>query len=356
VKLSLNKENIARIDKSNLLEILLDFPQQLQHALEIGAEALLLFSRQGFNKIVFIGLGGSAIGADLVRSYLYFDAKVPISVIREYELPGYVDSSTLVFAVSYSGNTEETLNTYKEAKKKLARIVVISSGGKLKEAAEKDKISFIEIPCGLPPRCALGYLSVIPLCVLSKLGLICDARKQIQQAIGVLQELRNNCLSLRVGPKDNLAKQAAAKLYGKFVAVYSSSIHFEACATRLKGQLSENSKALASAAGFPEMNHNEIEGWHNPRKVLKNSVAVILRDNQINPCVQKRMDVTRDIFEEEGISLIEIYSRGESLLARIFSLIYTADFISYYLAILYGQDPTPTQRIDYLKERLARSV
>jgi glucose/mannose-6-phosphate isomerase len=299
-------------------------------------------------------MGGSAIGADLVRSYLYFEAKVPISVIREYELPAYLDSSTLVFALSYSGNTEETISTYQQAMARSAPLVVVSSSGKLKEAALKEGVSFIALPVGLAPRCAVGYFSVIPLCVLFKLGLAPDPQAQLSEAVGVLEGLRDNCLCPKVGSKDNLARSAAERLYGKFAAIYSSSIHFDACATRFKGQLSENAKALALAAGFPEMNHNEIEGWHHPQRALRHFIAVILKDNRIDPRVQTRMEITRDMLKEEGIEVMEIYSRGQGLLTRMFSLLYIADFISYYLAILYGQDPLPTEKITYLKEQLGK--
>lgn len=355
MKQSLSRQNLKKLDKSNMLDLLLDFPQQCKLAVSIAEDAKILFEKRDFNKIVFAGMGGSAIGADLVRSYLYSEAKIPILVFREYTLPFYVDNSTLVFISSYSGNTEETLSAYQQAKEKDASVIVISSGGLLKEYALKDSITFIEIPKGSPPRCALGYLSIIPLCVLAKLGLIKDVLQPISSMIKLLEELKNKNLNSRIGQKDNIAKSIALKLFNKFAVIYSASLHFDICATRFRSQLAENSKALSSSHFFPEMNHNEIVGWENPGKLFKNFAVVVLRDKDMHARVAKRMDVTCDILSKVGVKSIEIWSRGEDLLSRLFSLIYIGDFVSYYLAILYGIDPTPVDRVTYLKGKLAKS-
>ncbi len=337
-----------------MLGLLLDFPSQCKAAKEIAREARLALEKRDFNKIIFAGLGGSAIGADLVRSYLYFESRLSITVYREYELPASADSSTLVFIASYSGNTEETLSAYEIAKKKGASIIAISSGGKLKEWALKDNITFIEIPQGLPPRCALGYLSIIPLCILARLGLIKDVEPAISQAIRVLEDLKENSLNPKIGQKDNASKALAAKMFNKIPAIYSGSVNFDVTATRLRCQLNENSKALAWSHLFPEMNHNEIVGWQNPKKLFKDLVVIMLRDKGMHARVATRMDITRDILSKEGVSVIELWSRGDELLGRIFSLIYIGDLASYYLALLYGIDPTPVDRVTYLKNQLAK--
>lgn len=350
----LDLKTIKQIDRANMLELLLDFPLQCKAAFDIAGHVKLPFENYKFSKIIFAGLGGSAIGADLVKSYLYFESKIPIIVCRDYELPAYVDSSTLLFICSYSGNTEETLSAYQDALKKGSAIISISSGGTLLEYAKNDKATFIQIPKGLPPRCALGYLSIIPLYMLAKLNLIKDVSKFIQQMIQVLEDLRNRSLRPQIGQKDNIAKYVAGRIFNKFAVIYANAIHFDVCAARLRCQLNENSKTLAASNLFPEMNHNEITGWQNPKKLFKNFVVVMLRDKDAHPRIVKRMDVTGDILKKEGIGVLEIWSRGEDLLSRIFSLIYIGDFISYYLAILYGVDPTPVERITYLKKELAK--
>ncbi|MDD4893721.1 MAG: bifunctional phosphoglucose/phosphomannose isomerase [Candidatus Omnitrophica bacterium] len=355
MKKSLTPASIKKLDKSNMLGLLMDFPLQCKQAYDIAKASRILFDKRDFTKIVFAGLGGSAIGADLARSYLYFECKIPISVCREYELPAYVDSSTLVFISSYSGNTEETLSAYQEARKKGASLVLVSSGGAVKEHAVKEGLTFIEIPQGMPPRCALGYMTIIPLVVLNKLGIAKDITGALNDAIKVLEELKEKNLNPRIGKKDNIAKYIADKLFGKLAVIYSSSIHFDAVITRFKGQLNENAKSLASTHVFPEMNHNEITGWRNPKKLFKDFVVLILKDKGMHPRIMARMKITADILrDDEGVPVLEIWSRGENLLSRMLSLVYIGDFVSFYLAILYGIDPTPVDRVTYLKKRLAQ--
>jgi glucose/mannose-6-phosphate isomerase len=337
-----------------MLGLLLDFPDQCRYASAIAEGAKILFEKRDFKNIVFAGLGGSAIGADLVKSYLYFESKVPIAVAREYELPAYVDTGTLAFISSYSGNTEETLSAYSQAKEKGACIIAFSSGGKLKEYALKDGLTFIEIPQGLPPRAALGYSSIVPLCILARLGFIRNIGTYVNEMIKALEELRDKNLKSNIGSRDNIAKYFAQKLYNKLTFIYSSSVHFDAVATRFRGQLSENSKALALTHVFPEMNHNEIVGWENPKRLFKNFVVIMLRDKYMHPRVAMRMDITKEVIQKEGVSVLEIWSRGRDLLSRMFSLIYIGDFISFYLAILYGIDPTPVDKVSYLKRKLGQ--
>lgn len=355
MKHSLTLKNIKKFDKSGMLDLLLDFPMQCKAALNISENSELLFERNDFKKIVFFGMGGSAIGADLARSYLYFGCRDPFCILREYEVPDYVDNSTLVFISSYSGNTKETLNAYKEAKTKGATLIVVSSGGLLRDYAIADNITFVQIPPKLPPRTAIGYSSIIPLYILSKLGLIKDIKHSVNKAAGLLEELRNKHLNPNVPLKDNIAKSVALKLFNKFTVIYSGSLYFDICATRLRGQLAENAKALSSSNLFPELVHNEVVGWQNPGKIIRNFAVIVFRDKDMHPFVAKSMDLMKEILKkEEGIEITEIWSRGEELLSRIFSLIYIGDFISYYLAILYGVDPTPTEKIAYLKDRLAK--
>lgn len=354
MKKSLSLKNIDSIDKSGMLGLLLDFPLQLEAAVDLARRAKILFEKRDFNKIVFAGVGGSAIGADIVKTYLYSESKLPITVCREYVLPAYVDNSTLVFVSSYSGNTEEIISAYAQGKKNGASLIVISSGGILKRYAQEDSVTFIPLPPGLPPRCALGYSSIIPLCILAKLGLIHDVDTFISQTAQVLKELRDTSLNPRIGQIDNVAKYIAAKLINKMAVIYSSSLHFEAAATRLRGQLNENAKSLALSHVFPEMSHNEISGWQNPKTVLKNVVVLMLRDKAMHLKTNKRMSITKEMLQKEGVKVLEIWSRGQDLLSRIFSLVYIGDFISFYLSILYGIDPAPTEKITYVKEQLAK--
>ena len=348
-------KRIEKCDESGMLELIESFPEQCQDAKRIGDEFELPQGlRRPYKNIVCTGLGGSAIGADLVRSYVAEEAQIPVSVNRNYTLPNFVDEETLVIASSYSGNTEETLSAYREAVSRGSSIIVITSGGKLERSAKKDDIPCLIIPEGFPPRCALGYSFFPLLTVLTKIGIIKDQAVQIDDAIHNLRRLKDSKVGYKIPYRNNPAKKMASEIFGKLPVIYGSSDHIDAVVTRWRGQLAENSKTLSSGHLFPEMNHNEIVGWENPKKVLKECTAIILRDAADHPRISKRMDATRDILKRYSVKVLEVSSSGKELLARIFSLVYMGDFVSFYLAILNGIDPTPVERIAIIKKELAK--
>lgn len=352
---TIDLESIKLLDKSDMLKLLSEFPQQLLDAAKIGSDIKFAGNvKKGFDKIVFSGLGGSAIGADLIRSYTVKECKVPIIVNRDYTLPAFVDNKTLLVISSYSGNTEETLSAYDEGRKRGAIIVAITTNGKLKELAEKDGVPYILIPKGLPPRCALGYSSIPVLILFSKLGIISDKTKDIEEASKTLAEMKDKMLSPYIEDSNNESKRIASELVDKYAILYGANQYTDIVVTRWRGQLAENSKAISSTHVFPEMNHNEIVGWENPKKLMKDLVVVILRGKDDHPRVAKRMDISIDIIKKENVKIIEVFSKGESLLSRIFSLIYIGDFVSFYLAILNDVDPTPVENVMYLKDKLAK--
>jgi glucose/mannose-6-phosphate isomerase len=351
-----NFRGIGKCDKSSMLELIESFPDQCQDAKRIGDGFVL---PEGFGasykNIVCAGLGGSAIGADIARSYAAGEAKIPIFVNRNYSLPNFVDKETLVIASSYSGNTEESLAAYRDARARGAKIIVITSGGKLDKMAEDDGVARINIPGGFPPRAALGYSFFPLLILLVKLGVIKDQEAFIDEAIHNLRKLKNNMIGYKIKRQRNPAKKIANEILNKFIVIYGGQDHIDSVVTRWRGQFAENSKTLASSQIFPEMNHNEIVGWENPKELLKNFAVIILRDSSDNPRTARRMDVTKKILEKDKIQVIEVRSIGKGLLARIFSLIYIGDFVSFYLAILNGIDPTPVERVTYLKKQLAKA-
>jgi len=348
---SLNLKNIKEIDSQKMLQLLMDFPLQCQMALETANQAEI-FHQRSFNKIIFIGMGGSAIAGDLLKSYLYNELNIPVMVFREYHLPEFVDKNTLVFASSYSGNTEETLSCYMEAKKKGASIIGISSGGKLQEEIVKDGNIFIPIPSGFPPRCALGYLSLIPLRILERIGMVKSKSGECSEMISVLNELKDKHLNPHIAKHENPAKYLAFNICNKIPLLYSSSLYFDVVIARFRAQINENAKSLAISNLLPEMNHNEIEGFANIKKFAKHLVAIFLLDMDMHPRVKKRIEITSQIIRDTGVDVFEVSSQGRGLLSRIFSLIYTVDFVSFYLAVLYDTDPTPVKKIAFLKEKL----
>lgn len=346
---------LRRFDRSNMLELLESFPGQCRSAKALGEMAIMPapLKKFPFKNIVCTGLGGSAIGADIARSYLAGIIDLPIIVNRDYLLPAFVGPETLLVVSSYSGNTEETVSAYKDGRKKKVKAVAITSGGEIKKLACFYGDPIVMMPGGFPPRAALGYSFFSLLAVLSKLGITGNLSSGIDMAIASLEKMRSSHIGFSVKSGRNIAKRLAADLAGRLPVVYSAQAHFDAVATRWKGQLAENAKVISLANVFPEMNHNEIMGWENPREVLEKAVAVLLRDGLDHPRVARRMDITKKILIKEGFEVLEVRSHGADLLERIFSLIYIGDFVSYYLAILNREDPTSISRINYLKKELS---
>lgn len=350
-----NPSLIQKYDHSNMMGLIASFPRQCRVAKKIALAFNLPRSyKKRYENIVCTGLGGSAIGADLMRSYILDSAKTPLAVNRGYLLPAFVSSRSLVIVSSYSGDTEETISAYKDARRKGANVVVITSGGILRKMAEADGFPVLAIPGGLPPRAALGYSSITLLTILAKAGIVKDQSSRIGEAIAVMSRLEDEKIGFGVGQKNNIAKIVAASLHNKYPVIYGAQDRIDAVVTRWRGQLAENAKTLASSHFFPEMNHNEIVGWDHPAAILKDCAVVILRDSQDHPRVAKRMDITEKLIRSKCASITEVRSSGKGLLARMFSLVYTGDFVSFYLAMLNKCDPTPVDRIKYLKEQLSR--
>ncbi|NPV27245.1 MAG: bifunctional phosphoglucose/phosphomannose isomerase [Firmicutes bacterium] len=334
-----------------MLEVLWRLPEQCAEAWEIG-QRLSSLPAGNFAQVVVTGLGGSAIGGDLLRVYAADRAQIPVIVNRDYRMPAFVGEQTLVFATSYSGNTEETLSAYDEARARGAKIIVLTTGGKLKEKAERDGVPVMVIPGGISPRAATGYLFIPTVAVMQRLGLLPDATAEITELVQILTVQRES-----LGPDQptagNLAKQLARLFYGRIPVIYGSAGNTETVAMRWKGQINENSKAMAYFNVMPELNHNEIVGTERPQPLLAQVELVYLRDPADHPRVQARYGITTELIGERVGRITEVYAQGDSTLARMYSLIYVGDYTSVYLALLYGIDPSPVKLIDALKRKLA---
>ena len=332
-------------------KLLVEFPEQVKQAVQIGNDAKVSIATSKLSNILLTGLGGSAIGGDLLRSYLADDLKIPFLVNRHYILPEFVDDRTLVIVSSYSGNTEETLAAHVEASKRKAQVFCISSNGETAHLAKRYKQSLITIPKGFPPRAALGFSFFPTLITLSKIGLIPSKDREIKETLALLKKKSKAYSSLG---RDNPALELAKQLYTKLPIIYSSADHVDIVNLRWRGQLAENSKILAFGHVLPEMNHNELVGWKVLRRIMQDMVVVFLRDKADHKRVQLRMAITKEIVDQYAASVVEVHSEGTSLLTRMFSLIYLGDWVSYYLAILNGMDPTPVKIIDDLKNELEK--
>ena len=344
-------EEIRRIDPSEMHKCIMDFPSQAEEAYSIGKSAAVPIRSATLTSVLITGLGGSAIGGDLLRAYMADEIRVPITVNRHYTLPEFVGKKTLVIVSSYSGNTEETISAQKEATRRKAKVLCISTGGAVTEFARKHKQPCIKIPGGLQPRAALGY-SFFPLLVaLSKVGFIRAKDKDIKETLAML---RRRAADLGNPESDsNPALELAKRIQGRLPIIYSSSHQLDAVNLRWRGQIEENAKQLAYGNLFPEMNHNELVGWNMLRDLLSKTFVVFLRDKGEHRRVSVREEITKRIVSEYASGITEVHSDGKSLLTRMFSLIQFGDWVSFYLAILNNQDPTPVKAIDYLKTQLA---
>lgn len=345
---------IAAVDRDNMLALLEEFPRQCQQAVEIGrlAASHLLIKDDDLDNIVILGMGGSGISGDIIRTLLEESLKLPIVVNKNYYLPAFVNKSSLVLAVSYSGDTEETLEAAAEAARRGAQIINLSSGGKLAEFARERELPFIEIPGGLQPRSAIGYLSLPIITVLNHLGLTPDFEADVDELLRLLDNKQLEWGSISHS-EDNAAKQLAKKLFGKVPLIYGSDGIGGLAALRWKCQFNENSKVPAFWNQLPELNHNEITGWEEMAEIGREFYLVTLRDDGEHPQIAKRFAATGELLAGRFAGASEFKSDGRSKMARFFSLLYLGDFVSVYLALLNGVDPTPVDRIQALKAKLA---
>ena len=347
-------EKVRSFDPSNMYNRIFDLPEQMAQALKLaGGWNVPAADFPDVKNIVVVGMGGSAIAGDLARSYLASEIMVPFHICRHYVLPEFVDDETLVIASSYSGNTEETLAAADDALERKAMIVALTAGGLLEEVAALNEIPMMKLPGGFQPRAAIGY-SFVPLLVfLEKIGLIKDIVERVRKAIGHMRTARERMIEDNPSGS-NPAKQLAELIHGKIPIIYGGPTLTDVLAVRWKGQICENSKTLAFANQYAEFNHNELVGWSKVANQHKDHFIVInLRDIEDHPKIAARMNIVKHLIEEQDVQVIDIYASGETKLERMFNLVQMGDFVSYYLAILGGTDPTPVEVIEDLKKELA---
>ncbi|MBN1755928.1 bifunctional phosphoglucose/phosphomannose isomerase [bacterium] len=346
-------EQVKILDRSYMLKDLLNFHKQFSSGLRLGgALDPGMINLNSISNLILCGMGGSAIGGDLLRSYLTDQIPIPLTVNREYTIPGWVNARTLAIISSYSGNTEETLSALSAAQLKKARIICLTTGGKLLSVARENNYPTLILPGGLPPRSALGYSFASLMGIFYRLNMISDPTEFDETTSYLEKEAQN--LGNGVPAPENKAKMLALRLYKKIPSFLAPVRWLEAVALRFQGQLEENAKTLAFHSLIPEMCHNDLVGWAHLGELKKLLQPIFLIDRGLEPRLINRILCTKRIFSDNGLEPITLETRGESLLTRIFSLIQLADFTSFYLAILNGQDPTPIAVLDKLKETLSQ--
>jgi len=342
-----------RLDPANMLEHLHGLPQQCRAAWHKAKDFNLPQDYADIDKVVVLGMGGSAIGGSLLRNFVSRLTKPVVFVTRDYDLPAFIDERTLVIASSYSGNTEETLSAFSQALEKKCKKLAMTTGGKLKALAEDARVPVFIIDYVAQPRATVHYSFMSLIALLQKLGFFKDKTAEVEATVKDLEKLLAE-IKETVPTSSNSAKQLAARLQGKIAVIYGAGI-LSAVARRWKTQINENSKAWAFYEIFPELNHNAVVGYQFPSELASKVHVVLLRCPSLHPRILIRYQITSELLKQNDISHQFVDSQGDSQLSQMMSLIYLGDWTSYYLAILNETDPTPVKAIDYLKKRLSES-
>ncbi len=330
---------VALMDMHLLIE---DFGKQLHSAVEI-AKSVKITNTKKIENVLISGLGGSGIGATIAAEYCERESAIPVTVSKNYFIPGYVNENTLVIVSSYSGNTEETIMAMESAIERKANIVCITSGGKITELSKKYNCNLVLIPGGMPPRTCLGYSLVQQFEVLHQAGCIKNS----------LMDEINNAANFIISNRTKIQEEArhiAAFLYGKTPVIYTTSYH-EGIAVRWRQQINENAKMLCWHQVVPEMNHNELVGWK--QKDDKKAVVFLRYQNEFNRNV-KRIEINKDVISKCTTNVFDIYANGNTLLQNEIYFIHLGDWVSFYLAQLNQVDPIEVKVIDHLKGELAK--
>jgi glucose/mannose-6-phosphate isomerase len=340
------------IDRSGMLGLVAALPAHLRAGFAAGREMSGLPPANEVTAMVVCGMGGSGVAGDVVRSVYSGSLPVPVSITKGYALPASFGRGTLVLAVSYSGDTEETLAAYDEAVARGCSVASVSAGGGLAERAARHGRPHAALPGEVQmPRTAVGYLAGAALGVVEATGLAPPIAADVERAVVGLEDL-----AVRLGPDraagDNESKTLALWLAGRTPVVWGAEGVTEAAALRWRNQLNENAKIPAFSSVLPELDHNEIEGWGPGMGAAFG--LVVLRHSGEDARVAARVDGTLEAVAASGLGIRQVRAEGSSAVEELFSLILKGDFASVYLALLRGVDPTPIPVLTGLKERLRR--
>ena len=338
------KDFIKKFDTQNQFKVLRETHKQTSEAWNNKIDLSQLKNEKYFS-IVFCGLGGSAISGDLLCDYLSDELNIPFNVVRGYNLPSFVDKNTLVIISSYSGNTEETISCFEQALKKNSKVVVITSGGKIGDIAAVNKIPVFKIQGGFQPRYALG-LSFFSLLKIMHVFGIASEENNVKKIIDLWQKRGEE-----YSTDKNQAIQIAEQIVGFIPVIYSAEF-LSSTGYRLKCQLNENSKVHAFNHSLPEMNHNEIIGWESYKEKRFQTKVIYLIDKEYHPQNIKRFDIFKAMLAEQKIEVLTLSSNEENKKVRIMDLIFLSDWISFYVSVLRGFDPSEIDFIHRMKQQL----
>jgi glucose/mannose-6-phosphate isomerase len=341
-----------RIDPQGMLARIRDLPHQCRAAWQEAQTLELPDDYCDIDKTVILGMGGSAIAGDFLRSLVALESPIPVFSHRDYELPLLVDGRTLLIASSYSGNTEEVLSCFERGLGTGAKKVVITGGGKLLTTARANGVPAFVFHYESEPRAALGYGIMPLLAIAQKVDMVADKSEDVDDAIAAMVGLATR-IDETVPLARNPAKQLAQRLHQRLPVVYGAGILTQV-ARRWKGQLNETSKMWCFYEELPEANHNALVGYGLPKEIAAKALVVFLRAPSLHPRILLRYDLTQTALEEAGVESATVDAEGKSPLAQMMSAVLFGDWVSLYVAVLNGVEPAPTPPIATLKERLAR--
>lgn len=346
-----NLEEIQTLDQENILKNIQEFPDQCENCWNDFKKFAIPTGFIQAKSVLLCGMGGSGIGGALVAS-LAKNAKIPVITWSDYDIPGFVNKDTLVIITSYSGNTEETIDSYKKAAEITNKIIVISTGGKAGSLSTNYRNPHYKINYGSAPRAALGYSLTAILAIFAKLKITELKDDDFREAIILLKGLQKK-IDAGVSRSENNAKILAHRLYGKIPIVYGSGILAEV-ARRYKGNFNENAKSASYYEIIPEMNHNALVGLKFPESLKTKISVIILQSNFDHPRNLLRQNITAQILEKNKIDYdLVMLEPAPTPISEILQVIHFGDFVSYYLAILNNIEPNPVTIIEFLKDKLA---
>ncbi|MGB4966391.1 MAG: bifunctional phosphoglucose/phosphomannose isomerase [Microgenomates group bacterium] len=347
-----DKAYIQKIDSSNMIGSIEMLGKQIQQTWDEVSALPLPDSFKEIKNIVFVGMGGSALGAHIFKNLYASSISVPFEIVSDYNLPSYVNASTLVVAGSYSGTTEEVLSCFDQAITKTKKIIVISSGGGLEERAHENSIPFYKIdpkfnPCN-QPRMGIGYSIFALLTFLHTLGVITITESELSE-IDLCIQKNNEQFGLSAHSETNVAKQIAFVSHEQ-VPILIAGEHLVGAIHASRNQINENAKSLAFYFAIPELNHHLLEGLKFPTS--NNDHYVLIHSKEYSPKIVKRMEITKDVLIKSGHEITEVTAQGNSKLAQVIQTVHFGSYIGFYLSMLYGIDPSPIPNVENFKKDL----
>ncbi|MCE5329580.1 bifunctional phosphoglucose/phosphomannose isomerase [bacterium] len=347
-------EKIKKLDTEDMLGIEENFYKQLNQAKSIGENIdISKIKGSNFSGIAFLGMGGSGFTGDIIKNLVKYEIPIPVETVKGYKLPSFINERWLVVAVSYSGDTEETVTAADEALKRGCEIVFSTSGGKMEKLALGNNMCLIKVPQGYQPRAASGYLFMPLYILLGRIGLINLNINMIDSAISSIKE-KADIYGRNIPADRNFAKKIALEIGSKLPVIYGIEGVMSPVAYRWKCQFNENSKCPSFWNEFPELNHNETVGWERLKEISKDFILIMFKDSGQTQRINTRIETTAKLIKENLNKIIEIEIEGRSDFEKALNIMYLGGMVSVYLAILNNINPTPVDKIGVLKSELAK--